>query len=206
MRVKPMKARPILIVALLAIPILGFMAHSATSAPLPDGFPQPTPAGKIEVKQYPAYRSGTYSYEGKLSQAANAAFEPLFRHISANGISMTAPVEARYSKATLTEIPQGKSDEVGQVEVSFLYRNEAVKPKQISAGIKVQDHPAITVVSIGISGPYTYAGYQENLGRLRTWLTAHQGYQVSRAPRRFFYDSPFTPDMFKRSEVQIPIK
>jgi hypothetical protein len=196
----------LLIVGLLAVPVIGFMAYSAASAPLPDGFPQPTPSGKIEVKQYPAYRSGTYSYTGKLSQAANESFTPLFQHISSNGISMTAPVEARYPIATLEELPSSKPDEVGQVEVSFLYRNKDVQPKQIAEGIKVENHSAITVVSIGVSGPYTYAAYQENLARLRNWLAEHPSYVATGLPRRFFYDSPFTPDAFKRSEVQIPIR
>jgi effector-binding domain-containing protein len=202
-----MKLQTVLvIVGFLAIPIIGFMAYSAVSAPLPDGFPQPTTAGKIEVKQYPAYRSGTYTYKGKLSQAANESFEPLFKHISSNGISMTAPVEARYPGLTLKELPRGKPDEVGQAEVSFLYRNEDVRPKQIAEGIKVETHPSMTVVSIGISGPYTYASYQENLARLRNWLAKHPNYVVAGLPRRFFYDSPFTPDVIKRSEVQIPIQ
>jgi effector-binding domain-containing protein len=202
-----MKPQTILIiVGLIAIPIVGFMAYSAASAPLPDGFPQPTTAGKIEVKHYPAYRSGTYTYKGKLSQAANESFEPLFRHISSNGIGMTAPVEARYPSITLEELPNGKPDEVGQAEVSFLYRNEAVQPKQIAEDIKVENHPSVKVVSIGVSGPYTYASYQKNLERLRDWLATHPSYVVAGLPRRFFYDSPFTPDAFKRSEVQIPIR
>jgi SOUL heme-binding protein len=202
-----MKLKTILIiVAFLAIPAIGFMAYSAASALLPDGFPLPTTAGKIEVKQYPAYRSGTYTYKGKLAQAANESFEPLFKHISSNNISMTAPVEARYPSITLEELPNSNPDEVGQAEVSFLYRNETVQPKQATEGIKVENHPAITVVSIGVSGPYTYASYQDNLARLRNWLVKHPSYVVAGLPRRFFYDSPFTPDAFKRSEVQIPIR
>jgi hypothetical protein len=202
-----MKPQTILvIVGLLAIPIIGFMVYSAASAPLPDGFPQPTAAGKIEVKQYPAYRSGTYTYKGKLSQAANESFDPLFKHISSNGIGMTAPVEARYPSVTLEELPNSNPDEVGQAEVSFLYRNEDVQPKQIAEGIRVENHPSITAVSIGVSGPYTYASYQENLARLRDWLAKHPSYSAAGLPRRFFYDSPFTPDAFKRSEVQIPIQ
>jgi SOUL heme-binding protein len=202
-----MKPQTILvIVGLLAIPIVGFMVYSAASAPLPDGFPPPTSAGKIEVKQYPAYRSGTYTYKGKLSQAANESFDPLFKHISSNDISMTAPVEARYPSVTLEKLPNSNPDEVGQAEVSFLYRNQDIQPKQIAEGIKVENHPSITVVSIGVSGPYTYASYQENLARLRDWLAKHPSYVVTGSPRRFFYDSPFTPDPFKRSEVQIPIQ
>jgi len=63
---------------------------------LPVGFPAPTPNGIIEVKQYPAYRSGTYTYEGNLREATGYAFNPLFRHISSNNIAMTMFVEARY--------------------------------------------------------------------------------------------------------------
>ncbi len=196
----------LLIVGLLAIPVLGSMIYRAASAPLPDGFPQPTPNGKIEVKQYPAYRSGTYTHKGKLSQAANESFRPLYQHISSNGIGMTAPVEARYPSITLQESPNGKPDEVGNAEVSFLYRNETVQPKQIAQGIKVENHPAVKVLSIGIRGPYTYMSYQENLERLRAWLAQHPSYVVSGLPRRFFYDSPVIPDPFKRSEVQVPIK
>jgi hypothetical protein len=42
----------LLIVGLLAIPVIGFVAYSAASAPLPDGLPHPTPRDKIEVKKY----------------------------------------------------------------------------------------------------------------------------------------------------------
>ena len=196
----------IVIVGLIAIPVVGFIAYRAASAPLPDGFPEPTFDRKIEVKHYPAYRSGTYTYRGKLSQAANESFGPLFQHISSNGIGMTAPVEARYPSITLEELPNAKPDEMGQADVSFLYRNGSVQPKQIAQEIKVENHSAVKVVSIGIRGPYTYVSYQENLEHLQDWLAKHPSYVVAGLPRRFFYDSPFIPDMFKRSEVQIPIQ
>ncbi len=61
---------PLGIVAVVAI---AFFAYSATAAPLPEGFPPPTPEGQIEVKQYPAYRSATVRYSGELSMAANRA-------------------------------------------------------------------------------------------------------------------------------------
>ena len=63
-----MKLRTIiLLLGLLAIPAVIIGVYSAVSAPLPDGFPPPTPAEKIEVKSYPAYRSGTFVYKGRLS-------------------------------------------------------------------------------------------------------------------------------------------
>lgn len=195
----------LLILGLLAIPALVIGVYSAMSAPLPEGFPPPTPAGKIEVKHYPAYRSGTVTYNGQLSQATGAAFDPLYRHISSNNIAMTAPVETRYPLLTWQEGDSGKPNERGQAEVSFLYRSTDIHPQQIAQGIKVEDRDPMLVVSIGIQGPYTYESYQQNLQQLRSWLAQHASYTVAGPPRRFFYDSPFIPDALKRSEVQIPI-
>ena len=195
----------VLLLGLLAIPAILFGIYSAVSAPLPEGFPPPTPAGKIEVKHYPAYRSGTVTYSGQLAQAANAAFEPLYQHISSNNIAMTAPVETRYPIITLQEGSGGQLDERGQAEVSFLYRSTSIHPQQIAQGIKVEYHEPMLVVSVGIQGPYSYASYQQNLERLHSWLVQHPDYEVAGSPRRFFYDSPLIPDALKRSEVQMPI-
>ncbi len=61
----------ILPVGLLAVVAIAFFTYSATAAPLPEGFPPPTPEGQIEVKLYPAYRSASVRYSGELSMAAN---------------------------------------------------------------------------------------------------------------------------------------
>ncbi len=199
-----MKLSIIQILGLLAVPAISFGIYHAVSAPLPLGFPSPTAAGLIEIKHYPAYRSSNYTYNGQLSQAANVAFGPLYNHITSNNIPMTAPVETRYPIITLQDGQSG-TDEVGQAEVSFLYRDKDVHPQNMAQGIQVEDHPAMTVVSIGVQGAYNFASYQQNLERLREWLRIHSKYVVSGPPRRFFYDSPFIPDALKRSEVQIPV-
>ena len=190
----------------LAIAVIGFGIYSAASAPLPEGFPPVTAAGLIEVKHYPAYRSGTISYRGKLALAAESAFSPLFRHISDNNISMTAPVETRYPLSTLWVGKEAKPDEEGEAEVSFLYRSPNVNPKQIAQGIRVQDTAPMTVLSIGVQGNYSYGSYQEYVEQLRDWLNQHPDYKVVGPPRRLFYDSPFIPDVLKRSEIQVPVK
>lgn len=192
--------------SLLAIAAIGFGIHSATSAPLPDGFPPPTPAGVIEVKHYPAYRSATLTYQGRLDSAAEAAFNPLFRHISQNNISMTAPVEARYPLTTLWAGKEGQSPEEGEAEVSFLYRHPDVSPQLVDQGIRVESTAPMTVVSVGVQGNYNYVSYQQHVEQLRSWLTQHPEYKVVGSPRRFFYDSPFIPDALKRSEIQVPIQ
>jgi effector-binding domain-containing protein len=191
---------------ILAVVAIAFFAYDAATAPLPEGFPPPTPEGKIEVKHYPAYRSATVRYSGELSMAANRAFDPLYRHISSNNISMTAPVETRYPVSTLEANPMGTPDEQGEALVSFLYRNTDIYPDEISQNIEVEDIPSMTVVSLGLKGSYDYSSYQKNIERLREWLAQHPEWTVVGSPRRFFYDAPYVPEPAKRSEIQIPIR
>jgi hypothetical protein len=190
-----------IILGAIAIPVAIFAVNKAMSAPLPVGFPSPTSHGKIEVKQYPAYRSGTYTYEGNLSEATSASFNPLFRHITNNNISMTAPVEARYPISTIDQPIQK-----GKAKVSFLYNNRDINPLQVSQDIQVEDHAPMLVVSLGVHGAYGYESYQEQVTKLKLWLANHPEYEIAGEPRELLYDSPFTPAPLKRREVQIPIR
>ncbi|MEQ8961115.1 MAG: heme-binding protein [Coleofasciculus sp. C2-GNP5-27] len=202
-----MKLKHLLLpLGILAVVAIAFFAYDAATAPLPEGFPPPTSEGKIEVKHYPAYRSATVRYSGELSMAANRAFDPLYRHISSNNISMTAPVETRYPVSTLEANQMGTPDEQGEALVSFLYRSTDIYPDEISQNIQVEDIPPMTVVSLGLKGSYDYSSYQQNIQRLREWLAQHPEWTVVGAPRRFFYDAPYVPEPAKRSEIQIPIR
>jgi SOUL heme-binding protein len=191
----------LIIFGAIALPLTFFAIKETMSAPLPVGFPNPTAHNQIEVKQYPAYRSGTYTYEGNLSNATSYAFNPLFRHISSNNISMTAPVEARYPMDSIDRPIQ-----TGKAKVSFLYNNSEVQPQQVERDIQVEDHPPMLVVSLGVQGAYGYGSYQENVTRLNQWLSQHSEYEIAGEPREFLYDSPYTPSPLKRREVQIPIR
>nr|WP_242022453.1 heme-binding protein [Trichocoleus sp. FACHB-90] len=173
---------------------------------MPEGFPPPTPEGQIEVKQYPAYRSATVRYSGELSMAANRAFDPLYRHISSNNISMTAPVETRYPVSTLEASEIGAPNQRGEALVSFLYRSTDIYPSEIAQNIQVEDIAPMTVVSLGLKGSYDYSSYQKNIERLREWLAQHPEWTVVGSPRRFFYDAPYVPEPAKRSEIQISIR
>jgi hypothetical protein len=197
-----MKFSTLLVVATaIAIPFTLIAVKKAMSAPLPKGFPAPTPHNIIEVKQYPAYRSGTYTYRGNLSQATGYSFNPLFRHISSNNIAMTAPVEARYPMATIDQPLQS-----GTAKVSFLYSNNQIIPQQTAADIQVEDHEPMLVVSLGVQGAYSYESYLAHIAKLKQWLSQHPEYAIAGEPREFLYDSPYTPTPLKRREVQIPIK
>jgi effector-binding domain-containing protein len=200
-----MKLHHLLIpMGIIAIAAVAIGVYQANSAPLPEGFPPPTADGQIEVKSIPAYRSATYRATGELATAANRAFSPLYQHISSNEISMTAPVETRYPSSTIEA--SGSLNETGEAQVSFLYRSTDIYPKEIANNIFVEDIPPMTVVSLGLVGSYSYSRYQEGLARLKDWLKQHREYEVVGEPRRFFYDGPYIPDGFKRSEIQIPIR
>ncbi|BAC92281.1 heme-binding protein [Gloeobacter violaceus] len=170
-------------------------------AELPEGFPAPTLPGVIEIKHYPPYRSATVRIEGALAGATSAAFAPLFAHISTNEIAMTSPVEARYPAIALDE-PR----EHGQAEVSFLYGSLAIAPGRTAQGVAVEDHPAMTVLSLGLRGEYSWERFRAGLQQLREWLMHHPGYEVSGSARRLLYDSPYVPAERKRSEVQLPVR
>ncbi len=192
---------------LIALAILGglvfvtYKIHDANSAPLPEGFPAPTASGSIEIKSYPAYKEATYLVRGDLARANQEAFYPLYQHISSNDIAMTAPVEARYPSSTL----ESNANKQGETRVSFLYRSTNVYPKEVVENITIENIPAMTVVSLGRTGDYSYQSYQEGIDKLKDWLKKHPQYHIAGLPRRFFYDGPYTPDAFKHSEIQIPI-
>ncbi|PZO37801.1 MAG: ABC transporter substrate-binding protein [Leptolyngbya sp.] len=190
------------VVAIAATGALLVGAYSAASAPLPEGFPPPSPDGEIEIKQYPEYRAATVQTPGNLDSAPSRGFSPLFRHISSNDISMTAPVETRYPATTLA----GSAASEGDATVSFLYRSLDIVPQEVAQDIQIEDIPPMLVVSIGTRGRYNLETYQASIQRLQTWLAAHPDYTVVGPPRRFFYDGPFLPDALKRSDVQIPVQ
>ena len=195
-------SRGFLVLGVFLIGALLFGAYSAASAPLPEGFPMPTADGQIEVKRYPAYRSATVQIRGDLESASSRGFTPLFRHISDNEISMTAPVEAQYPAATL----QTNAASQGETAVSFLYRSLDIVPKEVEQDVQVEDISPMTVVSFGVRGGYDYDIYTKGIEQLQSWLAAHPEYSVAGSPRRFFYDGPFIPDALKRSDIQIPVQ
>jgi DNA gyrase inhibitor GyrI len=184
----------------IALAALAIGVYQASSAPLPAGFPTPTPNGRIEVKNYPAYRAATYRYRGQLSEAANRSFYTHYQHLSSNDISMTAPVETRYPDSTRTGATSGEA------EVSFLYRDTDTYPKEVADNIRIEDVPPMTVVSLGLQGGYDFDSYQQGLTRLNEWLAEHPSYRAIGSPRRFFYDGPYVPDPLKRSEIEIPVE
>jgi len=160
-------------------------------AEMPRGFPGYTPVGRIEVKQYPAYR--------KASTSGNAEFWTLFLHIKQNDVQMTAPVELDYGE------PRG--EKLKERSMSFLYE----RPDQGAAGkqgaVEVVDVPAMMVISIGCRGARNAASLTEAREKLIHWLDEHKAEYAAAGPLRAMgYNSPFVPREKNFFEVQIPVK
>ena len=189
------------IAAVVALLAFGVLAWSCTQgprineAPLPEGWPELTPVGEIEVKQYPVYRAAVIDDETDGSQSG--MFRPLFNHIQREDIAMTAPVEMTY-------------DGERQASMSFLYR----KPDMGTLGsdsddrrVEVRDIQPMAAVSIGVRGRYSTEQYNEALDQLNAWLTANADqWRAVGEPRYLGYNSPFVPGFLRYGEVQVPVE
>jgi hypothetical protein len=178
-------------------------AAADADAPLPEGWPGATEPGAIEVKAYPKYRSAILRQADAEASEDEELFFPLFEHISGKGIAMTAPVVMTY-EAQVVERVGAK----GEVSMEFLYR----RPDQGQVGpgigkVEVEDHAAMTVVSLGVQGELDEARMRAAVARLRAWLDQHREEWVAAGPpRRLGYHGPQTPAARQLNEVQLPIK
>lgn len=163
-------------------------------APLPEGFPEPTPVGEIRIKKYPDYRLARTQMAGVESRA----FWILFTHIKKKDIAMTAPVEMTYKAGKDTLQPQS---------MAFLYRS--VKQGQTGKDEKVEviDVPATMALSFGMRGDVTKARLAETRGHLEAWLRNNASeYEASGPLRVMGYNSPFVAASRRFTELEIPVR
>lgn len=156
-------------------------------ADLPKGFPTYTPAGVVEVKEYPAYR-----------MAVAGKFWTLFRHIQSNNISMTAPVEMKYAAN-----PAGK---FSQQSMAFLYGNAETGELGKNGKVDVVDVKPLSVVAIGVRGRRSQASMDRAYQYLMRWIESHPDIIAADSPRVMGYNSPMIRQKNSFFEVQIPIR
>ena len=163
-------------------------------APLPVGFPLPTAAGEIELKQYPTYRLARTDMG---MTRRNGAFWTLFRHISSRDIAMTTPVEMTYDS-------DGRA--LREQSMAFLYANTELGSAGTLDDVEVLDVPAMSVVSLGWRGRPSRGEVTAAHAELRAWIAAREDLEVAGAPRLLSYNGPSTPTSRACSEVQIPVR
>ncbi len=168
-----------------------------TEAPLPDGFPEPTPVGEIQVKRYPEHRLARTQMADPKAEAT--AFWTLFLHIQARDIAMTAPVEMTYA--------EGGEGAPRRQSMSFLYRSTEQGKTEKGETVEVIDVPPLLTVSIGLRGNATGARLTEAQSHLQDWLTDHADEYEAAGPLRVMgYNSPFVPVDRRFTEVEIPVR
>ena len=177
-----------------------------SDAPLPEGLPDATPPGKIEIKNYPAYRSAMAMARGVTLRSDAGLFSSLFDHISKSKIEMMAPVVKTYMAPAMIDTPPAKGD----MTMEFLYRDTRQGRTGNGVGsVVVVDHPAQRFVCLGLVGKMDDSVLRDGVNRLRAWLDQPENKQkwVEAGPtRRLGYHGPMTPSSDRRWEIQIPIE
>lgn len=183
-----------------------FAGGGSVTTPLPEGYPAPTPPGAIEIKHYPSVRRAQVTVDGGVNpdRGQNASFWPLFQHIQANGIAMTAPVEMEYEGLQA----DGRGD-LRQWTMSFLYRTQDLHPTGTdgsNSNVVIIDTEPVVVLSAGYLGDYNLLRVRAELFRLNKWLDEQSEWESAGAPRSFGYNDPSVPRSRRWGEVQIPIR
>ena len=150
-----------------------------------------TPVGKIKVLKLPARLALVASSDSSYFNADNGLFRKLFRFISSNDVSMTTPVEA--------EIKPG--------QMRFFVGNKDInKNLQSNDSVKVAKLPSRVVVSIGVRGGYSEKNFTSHQTKLLEWLEKNQKYEQDGPAYGVYWNGPFVPGFFKRSEVHLPLR
>lgn len=179
---------------------------SRIESPLPAGYPEPTPPGAIDIKRYPMVRRAEFVSSGSPASGMNMGFFPLFNHIKKNDIAMTSPVEMDYRD--MFDPATGKRAQKDSMSwtMSFLYRTAELAPTGRDGSVIITDRPELTVLSVGMNGPYGTGVVEKGLGMLGEWLKAHPEWEAAGDPRAFHYNGPYIANRVKWSEVQLPIR
>ena len=162
-------------------------------APVPAGFPAPTPVGVVEIKKLPVYRMAKVANGG-----GNGSFFTLFNHIKKNNIEMTAPVEM-----TMAE----KNGKFTESSMAFLNQQTTLGKTGPQGNVAVLDTTESLVASIGMIGSPSTAA----LDSAKRWLlekikASSQPYEVVGELRVMGYNSPFMPEKLRYYEVQLALK
>ena len=163
-------------------------------APVPAGFPAPSPVGVVEIKKLPVYRMAKVANSGM----GGNNFFTLFNHIKKNSIEMTAPVEM-----TMAE----KNGKYTESSMAFLYQETTLGKVGPQGNVAVLDTTECTVVSVGMRGSPS----SENIESARRWLlekikTTPEAYEIAGELKVMGYNSPFMPEKLRYYEVQLPLK
>ena len=164
------------------------------SAPLPEGWPELTPVGEVEIREYPTYRAAEVTEQDGRA-GTTPMFRSLFQYISTNDIPMTSPVDMSY-EATDSDRMTG---------MAFLYRTPELGPIGTDGVVRVEDVAPRAYASTGVRGSYSEAHHREGLERVNEWISKQSSWKADGPSRYLGYNSPFVPWFWRYGEVQVPV-
>lgn len=177
-----------------------FYKSLVIDTPLPEGYPDPTPPGSIDLKTYPAVRRAEYRGTGKSESGMDSAFWPLFNHIKSRDIAMTSPVEMDYH-----DVESSASPDTRDWTMSFLYRTTNQAPTGEDGTVIVRDAAPVTVLSMGVKGNYGMDKARPAMEKMEEWLAANPSWKAAGSWRSLYYNGPKLMWWNKWSEIQIPV-
>jgi len=203
-RLKRMATLVILGIALLFVVVVAGCVHFSggtwmvKEAALPEGWPQLTGVGDVQVKRYPVYRAAIVD-DSQVAGGTGPMFNTLFSHIKRNDIAMTTPVEMGYERRV--------GPTPSMASMAFIYREPDWGTIGVDGNVLVRDVASETMASIGVRGNYTDQRMRDNLAMLDAWLADRTDrYRVTGPPRYLGYNGPFTPPFMRYGEVQVPVE
>lgn len=174
-------------------------------------------SGDIEIRRYQERLVAEVEITGAFEEAGSLGFRPLADFIFGNNvpaekIAMTSPVTQQNKQerdghkiamtAPVTQAPQG-----GAYLVQFTMPSQytlKTLPTPRDRRVKLRVLPAQTVAAIRYSGRWTQANYDNNLKKLRSYIS-NQDRLAAGEPRWARYNAPYIPWFLRRNEVLIPL-
>ncbi|MDX2131444.1 MAG: heme-binding protein [Planctomycetota bacterium] len=178
-----------------------FVGPLSIDTPLPEGYPDPTPPGAMDIKTYPAVRRAEFRGTSTPESGMDRAFWPLFNHIKSRDIAMTSPVEMDYN-----DVQDADSAKSRDWTMSFLYRYQDQGPTGEDGAVVVRDAPPVTVLAMGVKGDYGMEKARPAMEQIEAWLAANPQWRAAGNWRSLYYNGPKLMWWNKWGEIQIPVE
>jgi len=168
-------------------------------APLPEGFPPPSEPGKVVEKTYPVIRS--------FSSTGPGAFMKCFAYLSLKQHKMTAPVVMECkSDADPTKTPIIRETPVPIERMHFLLEKNSLDKPQEAGPVKVDDMPALRVLSLAFQGETSPAAIKQGQAEIEAQLKKMPTVRRAGEYRILGYNSPMLARSKNFWELQLPIE
>jgi SOUL heme-binding protein len=172
-------------------------------------------ADPFEIRDYHGYVVAETVVEGTFDGVGGEGFQRLFRYISGGNVSaekitMTAPVEQQAASAKIAMTAPVEQQRVGdRWRIAFVlpasYTLAANAPRPSDERVVLADVPRRRMAVVRYRGTWSETRYGEELTALRSFIR-DRGLTAVGEPVFARYDPPFMPWFLRRNEIQIEVE